>query len=49
MYNPHIHPQFSGNGKLLVSYNLNRQHNSDSIFIDGYRPKFIEVSISGLK
>jgi hypothetical protein len=49
MYNPHIHPQFSGNGKLLVSYNLNRRHNSDSIFIDGYRPKFIEVPIKGLR
>jgi hypothetical protein len=49
MYNPHIHPQFSGNGKLLVSYNLNRQHNSDSIFIDGYRPRFIEVGVKGLK
>jgi hypothetical protein len=49
MYNPHIHPQFSGNGKLLVSYNLNRRHNSDSIFIDGYRPKFIEVPVKGLK
>lgn len=49
MYNPHIHPQFSGKGKLLVSYNLNRRHNSDSIFIDGYRPKFIEVSIKGLR
>lgn len=49
MYNPHIHPQFSDGGKLLISYNLNRRHNSDSIFIDGYRPKFIEVPVKGLK
>lgn len=49
MYNPHIHPQFTKDGKLLISYNLNRQHNSDSIYIDGYRPKFITVGIKGLK
>jgi hypothetical protein len=49
VYNPHIHQQFSGNGKLLISYNLNRRHNSDSIFIDGYRPRFIEVGVKGLK
>jgi hypothetical protein len=49
VYNPHIHPQFSGNGELLISYNLNRHHNSDSVFIDGYRPRFIEVPVKGLE
>jgi len=49
VYNPHIHPQFSNNGRLLISYNLNRTHNSDTIYIDGYRPRFIYVPIAGLK
>jgi hypothetical protein len=49
VYNPHIHSQFSGNGELLISYNLNRRHNSDSIYIDGYRPRFITVPVKGLK
>ena len=49
VYNPHIHPQFSGSGGLLISYNLNRTHNADSIYIDGYRPRFIYVPVAGLK
>lgn len=49
VYNPHIHPQFSGNGRLLISYNINRTNNRDSIYIDGYRPRFIYVPIAGLK
>jgi hypothetical protein len=49
VYNPHIHAQFSGAGRLLISYNLNRTHNSDTIYIDGYRPRFIYVPIAGLK
>ncbi|MEO8573333.1 MAG: hypothetical protein ABI481_05135, partial [Pyrinomonadaceae bacterium] len=49
VYNPHIHSQFSGSGRLLISYNLNRTHNADTIYIDGYRPRFIYVPIAGLK
>ena len=49
VYNPHIHSQFSRDGKILISYNINRSHNSDSIYIDGYRPRFIYVPIAGLK
>jgi hypothetical protein len=49
VYNPHIHPQFSGSGRLLISYNLNRTHNSDSIYIDGYRPRFVYVPVAGLE
>lgn len=49
VYNPHIHPQFSGSGRLLISYNINRSHNTDSIYIDGYRPRFIYVPIAGLE
>ncbi len=49
VYNPHIHSQLSGSGRLLISYNLNRTHNADSIYIDGYRPRFISVPVAGLK
>lgn len=49
VYNPHIHPQFSRDGRILISYNINRTHNSDSIYIDGYRPRFIYVPIAGFK
>lgn len=49
VYNPHIHSQFSSGGRILISYNINRTHNSDTIFIDGYRPRFIYVPIAGLK
>ena len=48
VYNPHIHSQFSGSGRLLISYNINRSHNADTIYIDGYRPRFIYVPIAGL-
>lgn len=48
VYNPHIHSQFSSSGQLMISYNINRSHNADSVFIDGYRPRFIYVSIKGL-
>ncbi len=48
VYNPHIHPQFTRDGRLLISYNLNRSHNADSIYIDGYRPRFIWVPVAGL-
>ena len=49
VYNPHIHAQLSDSGRLLISYNINRSHNSDSIYIDGYRPRFVYVPIAGLK
>ena len=49
VYNPHIHPQFSQDGRILISYNINRTHNDDTIYIDGYRPRFIYVPIAGLK
>ena len=49
VYNPHIHPQFSRPGRLLISYNINRSHNDDTIYIDGYRPRFIYVPVDGLK
>ncbi|MEO7673501.1 MAG: hypothetical protein ABIU09_05420 [Pyrinomonadaceae bacterium] len=49
VYNPHIHSQFSGSGRILISYNINRSNNSDSVYIDGYRPRFVYVPIAGLK
>ena len=49
-YNPHIHPQFSALGYLLISYNINwGGDNSDTIYADGYRPRFIQVYVPGLQ
>lgn len=51
VYNPHMHPQFTENGKLLVSYNSNLPFGSkpgDSIYAEFYRPRFVWVPIEGL-
>jgi hypothetical protein len=52
VYNPHMHPQFIENGKLLISYNSNLPFGSkpgDSIYADFYRPRFVWVPIDGLE
>ena len=52
VYNPHMHPQFVKEGKVLVSYNSNLPFGSkpgDSIYADFYRPRFVWVPINGLK
>lgn len=52
VYNPHMHPQFIENGKILVSYNSNLPFGSkpgDSIYADFYRPRFVWVPIAGLQ
>jgi hypothetical protein len=52
VYNPHMHPQFIENGRMLVSYNSNLPFGSkpgDSIYADFYRPRFVWVAIDGLK
>jgi hypothetical protein len=49
MYNPHAHPQFNGDGELLVSYDINSDAGADLIYLDAYRPRFIRVPISGLE
>ena len=49
VYNPHIHKQFTDHGRLLISYNTNRIDDADTIYIDGYRPRFIYVPVEGLK
>jgi len=48
-YNPHLHPQFSAKGKLLISYDLNASKSQDLLFADTYRPRFISVPVKGLK
>lgn len=52
VYNPHIHPQFTTDGKLLVSYNSNLPFGAkpgDSIYADFYKPRFVWIPIAGLK
>ena len=52
VYNPHLHPQFTENGELLVSYNSNLPFGAkpgDSIYADFYRPRFVRVPVEGLK
>lgn len=52
IYNPHLHPQFTKNGELLISYNSNLPFASsrgDTIYTDVYRPRFIRIPVEGLK
>lgn len=52
VYNPHMHPQFIKDGKMLVSYNSNLPFGSkpgDSIYAEFYRPRFVWVPIQGLQ
>lgn len=52
VYNPHLHPQFTEKGNLLISYNSNLPFGSvpgDSVYVDFYRPRFIKVFVKGLK
>ena len=52
VYNPHMHPQFTEDGKMLVSYNSNLPFGSkpgDSIYADFYRPRFVWVPIAGVQ
>lgn len=48
-YNPHIHPQFTSKGNLLVSYNINAGNSGDLLFADTYRPRFARVRIKSLQ
>jgi len=48
-YNPHAHFEFTSNGAVLISYDLNTTQGDDLIYADNYRPKFIRVPIAGLK
>lgn len=52
VYNPHLHPQFTENGELLISYNSNLPFGAkpgDSIYADFYKPRFVRVLVAGLK
>ena len=52
VYNPHMHPQFTEDGKLLISYNSNLPFGAkpgDSIYADFYKPRFVWVPIEGLE
>jgi hypothetical protein len=49
VYNPHIHPQFTTKGKLLISYNVNAGNSGDLLFADTYRPRFVRVAVRGLR
>ncbi|MEE4608937.1 MAG: hypothetical protein V2L15_08615, partial [Desulfobacteraceae bacterium] len=44
-YNPFIHPQFTANGRLLVSYNLNHVSEPAALYRNAaiYRPRFVRV------
>ena len=47
-YNPFIHPQFTRQGRLLISYNVNHLHDPETLYRDAqiYRPRFIRVDLS---
>lgn len=52
VYNPHLHPQFTESGELLISYNSNLPFGAkpgDSIYADFYKPRFLRVKVEGLK
>jgi hypothetical protein len=49
VYNPHLHPQFTTKGKLLISYDINASKSQDLLFADTYRPRFISVPVKGLR
>jgi hypothetical protein len=48
-YNPHAHFEFTSNGAVLISYDLNTTQGDDLTYADNYRPKFIRVPMAGLK
>lgn len=46
-YNPFAHRQYSGGGRVLVSYNLNNIADPEAVYRDAsiYRPRFIRVNM----
>lgn len=51
VYNPFVHPQFSENGRVLVSYNLNNFVDPEAVYRDAgtYRPRFVRVDMNALE
>jgi len=49
-YNAAAHPQFTRDGQLLVSYNLNHVYDPDALYEDAalYRPRFIRIDLRRL-
>jgi uncharacterized protein DUF4185/uncharacterized protein DUF5005 len=47
-YDPRAHPEFTANGQLLISYNVNSLVPQDLVNADDYRAKFIRVPIDGI-
>ena len=47
-YNPFVHPQFTRQGRILVSYNVNHLHDPAMLYRDAhiYRPRFIRVDLA---
>jgi hypothetical protein len=49
-YNPFVHSQFTNDGLVLVSYNLNHATDPTALYRDAaiYRPRFIRVDLSAV-
>ncbi len=47
-YGQGVHPQFTREHQLLISYSINSDDSGDLVYADAYRPKFIRVPIAGL-
>lgn len=46
-YNAHVHPELSGDGRLVVSYNVNSLSVPDVYTnVANYRPRFIDVTVA---
>jgi hypothetical protein len=49
VYNPHSHLEFTANGAVLISYDINTTQSADLVYADNYRPKFVRVPIAGIQ
>ncbi len=47
-YNPFVHSQFTQEGRILVSYNVNHLHDPSALYRDArlYRPRFVRVDLA---
>jgi hypothetical protein len=47
-YNPFVHPQFTQQGRFLISYNVNHLHDAQIHYRDArlYRPRFIRLDLA---
>jgi hypothetical protein len=49
VHNPHSHLEFTANGAVLISNDINTTQSADLIYADNYRPKFVRVPIAGIE